>query len=144
METLYFHAAIWLFLAVLAAILATRLKVSIALMEICIGVVAAAVASRFWGANALPNNEEWLKFLASSGSVLLTFLAGTELEPEVMKAKMKEVSVVGLVGFFAPFLGCTAVARFGLGWDPRASWLAGIALSTTSMAVVYAVMLETG
>ncbi len=144
MEALYIHAAIWLFLAVAAAVLANHLKVSIALMEICVGVVAAAVASRFWGADALHNNDEWLKFLASSGSVLLTFLAGAELEPEVMKAKLKEVSVVGLVGFFAPFLGCAAVARYVLGWDPRASWLAGIALSTTSMAVVYAVMLETG
>jgi glutathione-regulated potassium-efflux system ancillary protein KefC len=144
MEALYTHAAIWLFLAVVAAVLATQLKISIALMEICVGVVAAAVATHFWGAKALPNNDEWLKFLASAGSVLLTFLAGAELEPDVMKTKLKEVSVVGLVGFIAPFLGCTAVARYVLGWDPRASWLAGIALSTTSMAVVYAVMLETG
>ena len=144
METLYAHAAIWLFLAVAAAILATQLKVSIALMEICVGVVAAALATHFWGADALRNNDEWLKFLASSGAVLLTFLAGAELEPSVMKAKLKEVSVVGLVGFFAPFFGCTLIARYVLGWDPRASWLAGVALSTTSMAVVYAVMLETG
>lgn len=144
METLYAHAAVWLFLAVTAAILATQMKISIALMEICVGVVAAAVASHFWGSDALRNNDEWLKFLASSGSVLLTFLAGAELEPGVMKAKLKEVSVVGLMGFLAPFLGCTVVARCVLGWDPRASWLAGIALSTTSMAVVYAVMLETG
>jgi len=61
-----------------------------------------------------------------------------------MKAKLKEVLVVGLFGFVAPFLGCTAVARFVLGWGGSASWLAGIALSTTSMAVVYAVMLESG
>jgi Kef-type K+ transport system membrane component KefB len=54
------------------------------------------------------------------------------------------VNVVGLIGFFAPFFGCAAVAHYGLGWNSEASWLAGIALSTTSMAVVYAVMLETG
>jgi Kef-type K+ transport system membrane component KefB len=41
-------------------------------------------------------------------------------------------------------LGAAAVARFLLGWDPRASWLAGVALSTTSVAVVYALMLELG
>jgi Kef-type K+ transport system membrane component KefB len=93
---------------------------------------------------ALGANEEWLRFLASSGAVLLTFLAGAELEPEVIRRKWKEVSLVGVVGFLAPFLGCTALAYFVLGWDPRASWLGGIALSTTSMAVVYAVMLETG
>ena len=34
--------------------------------------------------------------------------------------------------------------RFIFGWDIRASWLAGVAISTTSMAVVYAVLLESG
>jgi len=144
MQELFAQAAIWLFLAVFSAVLANHLKVSVALMEICVGVAAAAVTSYYWGTNALGNGAEWLKFVAASGAVLLTFLAGAELEPAVMKAKVKEVSVVGLVGFLAPFLGCAAVARFALGWDARASLLAGIALSTTSMAVVYAVMLETG
>ena len=67
-----------------------------------------------------------------------------ELEPEVIQKKLKEVSVVGLIGFFGPFLGCTAIARYILGWNLQASLLCGVALSTTSMAVVYAVMLETG
>ena len=44
----------------------------------------------------------------------------------------------------APFLGCAALARWALGWSVEASWLAGIAMSTTSVAVVYAVMLEFG
>ena len=81
---------------------------------------------------------------AGVGALVLTFLAGAELEPAIFKVKWKEVTLVGLVGFFAPFLGCAALARYALGWNSEASWLAGIALSTTSMAVVYAVMLETG
>jgi len=85
-----------------------------------------------------------LRFLASSGAVLLTFLAGAELDPVVIRTKLKEVSVIGVAGFVAPFLGCAAIAHYGLGWNPRASWLCGVALSTTSMAVVYAVMLDTG
>jgi Kef-type K+ transport system membrane component KefB len=85
-----------------------------------------------------------LRFLAASGAVVLTFLAGAELDPDIVRMKLTEVSVVGLVGFMAPFLGCAAVAYYGLGWDANASWLCGVALSTTSMAVVYAVMLETG
>ena len=85
-----------------------------------------------------------MKFIAASGAVLITFLAGAELEPSVMRTKIKEVSVVGLIGFFAPFLGCAALARYILGWSPQESLLAGVALSTTSMAVVYAVMLESG
>lgn len=144
MEHVFETASLWLGLAVLATIIAYHLKISIALVEICVGVVAGAVANHWFGPEALGNNLEWLRFLASTGAVLLTFLAGAELDPKAMASKKKEVLVVGTVGFLAPFLGCTAVARFILGWDVHASWLAGVALSTTSMAVVYAVMLETG
>ncbi|RJO64387.1 MAG: cation:proton antiporter [Myxococcales bacterium] len=144
MEQPFAIATLWLGLAVVAAVVAYHLRISIALVEICIGVAAAAVAAPWGGPEALGANLEWLRFLASSGAVLLTFLAGAELDPAVIRVKWKEVSLVGLVGFLAPFLGCTAVARFLLGWDAQASWLGGVALSTTSMAVVYAVMLETG
>jgi hypothetical protein len=139
MEHFFTIAALWLALAVLSAIIAYHLRISIALVEICVGVAVAAIAAGFGMTEALGANQEWLRFLASSGAVLLTFLAGAELDPDVMQTKLKEVTVVGLVGFFAPFLGCTAVAYYILGWDTRASWLCGIALSTTSIAIVYAV-----
>lgn len=137
-------ASLWLFLAVASAVIGNHLRISVALVEICIGVIGGLVAEHYWGIEAMGGHTDWLRFLASSGAVLLTFLAGAELEPTVIRAKMKEVSVVGIVGFLAPFLGCAAVAHFVLGWSAPASWLAGIALSTTSMAVVYAVMLDTG
>ncbi len=144
MESAFTTATIWLALAVFSTILASHLRISMALVEICVGVAAAAVAGRFFGPDALGSNLEWLKFIAASGAVLLTFLAGAELEPTVMRTKIKEVTVVGLIGFFAPFIGCAALAKYILGWSARERLLAGIALSTTSMAVVYAVMLETG
>jgi len=134
----------WLALAVFSTILANRLKISMALMEICVGAFAGYIAMRFFDPDILHPNAEWMKFVAGSGAVLLTFLAGAELDPASMRAKAKEVTVVGLIGFFAPFIGCAALAYFLLGWDGRASLLGGIALSTTSMAVVYAVMLEYG
>jgi Kef-type K+ transport system membrane component KefB len=144
MEQLFTIMSIWLGLAILSAVIAYHLKISIALIEICVGVAAAAVVGHFGMTDALGSDQEWLRFLAASGAVLLTFLAGAELDPVVMHKKLKEVTVVGLVGFFAPFLGCAALAYYIIGWDFQASCLAGIALSTTSMAVVYAVMLETG
>lgn len=144
MEHIFTLAALWLALAVISAVVAHHLRISIALVEICVGVIAAAVSGYLGKLDALGSNVEWLKFLAASGAVLLTFLAGVELEPEVIRKKLSEVTVVGLVGFLAPFLGCAAVAYYLLGWSPRASLLCGVALSTTSMAVVYAVMLETG
>lgn len=137
-------AAVWLGLAVIATIIANHLRVSNALVEICVGVAAGALAARWFGPQALGANAEWLRFLAAAGSVMLTFLAGAELEPSVLRRKLGEVTAIGLVGFLAPFLGCAAIARFLLHWEVRASLLAGVALSTTSMAVVYAVMLETG
>jgi len=137
-------AAIWLALAVVAAVIAYRLRIAIALVEICVGVVVAAVATHYGHFDWLGSDDEWLRFLASTGAVLLTFLAGAELDPAVIRSKLAEVSVVGVVGFLAPFLLCAAVAHWALGWSTQASLLAGIALSTTSMAVVYSVMLETG
>ena len=144
MESIFTTATLWLALAVLSALLASSLRISVALVEICVGVIAAALATALGYHDLLLADSEWVRFLAASGAVVLTFLAGAELDPEAVKAKLTEVSLVGLVGFIAPFLGCTAVAYYVLGWDVNASWLAGVALSTTSMAVVYAVMFETG
>lgn len=144
MEPIFITASLWLALAVVSALIASSLGLSIALVEICVGVGAATAIGWFGLGDVLAANSEWVRFLAASGAVVLTFLAGAELDPDVVRTKLTEVTVVGLIGFFAPFLGCTAVAYYVLGWDTNASWLCGIALSTTSMAVVYAVMLETG
>lgn len=144
MEQIFAIASFWFGLAVVSAVIAYHLRISTALVEICVGVVTAALAASLGKTEDLGSNQEWLRFLASSGAVLLTFLAGAELEPDVTRRKLKEISVVGLVGFLAPFLGCTAIAHYALGWNLQASLPCGVALSTTSMAVVYAVMLETG
>jgi glutathione-regulated potassium-efflux system ancillary protein KefC len=137
-------AALWLDLALIATLLAILLRISTALSEIVIGTVAQVVIGAFVGTAALGAKAPWITFLSGTGAIVLTFLAGAELDPEVLRSKLKEASVLGLVAFIAPFLGCTALAYYGLHWSVRASWLTGIALSTTSVAVVYAVMLEYG
>jgi len=144
MEQVWFVAALWLLLALVAVLVANWLRVSTALSEIVVGTVAQLVIGAIAGGNALGAKAEWITFLAGTGAIVLTFLAGAELDPEVFRAKWKESSAVGLIGFFAPFLGATLVAHYVLGWGLRPSWLAGVALSTTSVAVVYAVMLELG
>jgi Kef-type K+ transport system membrane component KefB len=88
-----------------------------ALVEICMGMVAAFPADYFLYHNALGANLDWLRFIASVSAVLLTFLAGAELDPAAMEAKLREVTIVGLFGFFAPFLGCATLARFVHGWN---------------------------
>jgi Kef-type K+ transport system membrane component KefB len=137
-------AAVWIGLALFAVLIANTFRISTALSEIVVGMVAQLVIGATVGAAFLGAKQGWVTFLAGAGSIVLTFLAGAELDPVVFRLRWKEATLIGLVGFFAPFLGCTAVAHFVLGWHPRAAWLAGVALSTTSVAVVYAVMLELG
>jgi glutathione-regulated potassium-efflux system ancillary protein KefC len=137
-------AALWLGLALVATLLSIWLRVATALSEIVVGTVAQLIIGATIGTTLLHTDDPWIKFLSGTGAIVLTFLAGAELDPAVFRIKWKEASLIGLVGFVAPFFGCTAVAYWVLHWDVRASWLAGVAMSTTSVAVVYAVMLEFG
>jgi glutathione-regulated potassium-efflux system ancillary protein KefC len=144
MTDIWLTAALWLGLALFATLLSIWLRVATALSEIVVGTVAQLIIGAVAGTAALGAGEPWIKFLSGTGAIVLTFLAGAELDPVVFRAKWKEATVIGLVAFFVPFFGCAAAAFYLLHWDPRASWLAGVALSTTSVAVVYAVMLELG
>lgn len=144
MENVWVLASVWVGLALVATLLANWFKISTALTEIVVGTVAQLAIGALVGIRGLGAKSEWITFLAGTGAIVLTFLAGAELDPVIFRIKWKEATVVGLVGFFGPFLGCTAVAHYVLRWTVLSSWLAGVALSTTSVAVVYAVMLELG
>ena len=144
MDQIWFVAALWLLLALVAVLVANWLRISPALSEIVVGTVAQLVIGALAGGSVLGAKAEWITFLAGTGAIVLTFLAGAELDPGVFRAKWKESMAVGLAGFFAPFFGAAMVAHYIVGWQWRPSWLAGVALSTTSVAVVYAVMLELG
>ncbi|MBP2673867.1 MAG: potassium transporter Kef [Deltaproteobacteria bacterium] len=143
MHEVWGMAALWLGLALLATLLSIWFRIATALSEIVVGTVAQLLIGAFLAAS-LGADQPWIKFLSGTGAIVLTFLAGAELDPDVFKAKWKEATAIGFISFAAPFLGCTAAAYYLLGWTVRASWLAGVALSTTSVAVVYAVMLELG
>jgi len=122
--------------ALAASLISIRTGISVALVEIAIGVVAGNLLHL--------QATEWIKFLAAFGSVLLTFLAGAEIEPEVLRRRAKESFGIGIAGFLFPFAGVALLCYCGLGWTRNAALVGGIALSTTSVAVVYAVMVETG
>jgi Kef-type K+ transport system membrane component KefB len=144
MYEIYLIAAFWFLASVFSTIIANRLKISMALMEIIIGAIIGFIAFKLGSTEKLALDANWMKFCAGVAAIMLTFLAGSELNPESLKSKIKEITLVGLIGFFAPFAGATLVAYYLLDWNLRASLLTGIALSTTSMAVVYSVMIEYG
>jgi len=137
-------ASLWLGLALIASLVSIWFRVSTALSEIIVGTVAQMIIGAIIGSSVLGTDESWVKFLSGIGAIVLTFLAGAELDPQIFKLKWKEAATVGLASFFFPFLGCAAAAHYLLGWQIMPSWLAGVAMSTTSVAVVYAVMLEFG
>src|SRR5437764_2517312 len=144
MTSVWALAALWLGLAVIAGLFSIWLRVSTALCEIVVGTLAQLILTAVIGSAVLGTDEGWVKFLAGIGAIVLTFLAGAELDPVVFRLKWKEAAAVGLASFLFPFLGCAAGAHYVLGWEVMPSWLAGVAMSTTSVAVVYAVMLEFG
>lgn len=136
MDNAYLIAALWIGLALVASLVSIRVGVSVALVEIGLGVVGGNVIG-------MPMTP-WIDFLAAFGAVLLTFLAGAEIDPASLRRRLRASLVIGAISFAAPFAAAFAVAFVGLGWSLQAAEIAGLALSTTSVAVVYAVMIETG
>lgn len=136
MENVWLASAVWLGLALLASIISIRVAMSIALVEIVVGAVAGNIIGL--------HLTEWVNFLAGFGAILLTFLAGTEIDSRVVRKHFWSSMTIGVVGFLAPYVGVLAYAHYAIGWSWPEAQIAGISLSTTSVAVVYAVMIETG
>jgi Kef-type K+ transport system membrane component KefB len=136
MENTWLVSALWIGLALIAATMQCWIAVSVALLEIIVGAVAGNLVNL--------GLTPWVNYLAGFGAILLTFLAGAEIDTRVIRRNFGATMSIGVVGFFAPYLGVLAYAHFVSGWPWPQAQIAGIALSTTSVAVVYAVMVETG
>ena len=137
---LYYVAAIWLALALLASLISIRVAIPVALVEIVLGALAGNIP----GIKEHVVQTQYTTFLASIGSVVLTFLAGAEIDPVSLRKHWKASLSIGFVSFLLPLLGAFTFCRVALGWRFHAAEVGGVALSTTSVAVVYAVMVETG
>ena len=130
-------AAVLAAVVVLASMISVELGISVALLELGLGVV---VGNLFH----IDASTPWLTFVASFASIVLTFLAGAEVDPDDFRERFGASVTIGLVSFVGPFLVAWLVSWSLLGWTLKASLIAGTALSTTSLAVVYAVLVETG
>jgi Kef-type K+ transport system membrane component KefB len=129
-------AAILAVVIVAASMLSVELGIAVALFELGLGVVVGNVFDL--------HSQDWLDFIASFASIVLTFLAGLEVEPAYFRERFGASVGIGLVSFAAPFAVATLVAYGLLDWGVKASLIAGTALSTTSLAVIYAVLVEDG
>jgi Kef-type K+ transport system membrane component KefB len=130
-------AAVLAAVVVAASMISVELGLSVALIELGLGVVVGNLFS-------LDPNQDWLVFVASFASIVLTFLAGAEIDPDDFRERLGTSVNIGIVSFLGPFVVAGLVAYGLLDWSVKASLIAGTALSTTSLAVIYAVLVETG
>jgi Kef-type K+ transport system membrane component KefB len=147
-------------LALVASLISIRTGISVALVEILIGLAAGNMAVGFEGGTLqvglataqstggqlhhVLQSTEWTNFLALLGSGVLTFLAGAEIDPQSLKTNWRASLLIGVLSFAIPFGVVWFFAQYFFGWALHEAQIAGIALSTTSVAVVYAVMIEGG
>lgn len=129
-------AAVLAAVVLIASVVSVELGVTVALVELTLGVAAGNLFHL--------QTQEWLDFIAKFGSIVLTFLAGMEVDPAYMRRRLGAAVGIGVASFIGPFLVASTVAYLVLDWNTRASLIAGTALSTTSLAVVYAVLVERG
>ncbi len=121
---------------VVSGILSSRAKISSSIIEVALGIVLA---------NALSLKiEGWLDFLGTFGGLTLTFLAGVEVESRLLRSKAKVSSVIGTLAFLVPLIGELVFLTLFTDWSWSAKLAASLALTTTSIAVVYAVLTEYG
>src|SRR5215471_16348405 len=119
-----------------ASMISVEVGLSVALIELLAGVLVG---------NALHVDvPSWLAFVGSFAGIVLTFLAGAEVDVPQLRREWKASVSIGLVSFFAPFVVVGLVTYYALDWSRRQAEIGGLALSTTSLAVVYAVLVETG
>ena len=160
LNNVWFIACIWMGLALIASLISIRTGISVALIEIVVGLVAGNLAVGFEGGTLqvglaaaqssggqlhhVLQSTEWTNFLALLGSGVLTFLAGAEIDPQSLKTNWRASLFIGVLSFAVPFGVVWFFAQYFFGWALYEAQIAGIALSTTSVAVVYAVMIEGG
>lgn len=119
----------------IASLISLRVGLAVAIIELIMGAI--------FGNLGFLHATDWMSIIATFGGILLTFMAGTEIDTNVMREKYKESFLIGFFSFLAPFVGASLYTYFIAGWNLQAALIAGIALSTTSLAVVYSVLTET-
>jgi Kef-type K+ transport system membrane component KefB len=100
---------VWVVMALAASVISVRLGISVALVEILVGTVVGNLPN----ASDYVQQTEFTIFLASLGSVMLTFLAGAEIDPVSLRRRWKASRSIGLVSFLLPFLGGPGVLPLG-------------------------------
>src|SRR3974377_860894 len=107
-DNIWLTSALWIGLCRAASLISIRLALSVALVEMTVG----ALGGNLIGMPLAP----WINYLAGFGAILLTFLAGGEVDMEVVQRNVGASIGIGFLSFLLPYLGCMMAARYLLGW----------------------------
>jgi len=121
-------------LIIFAGLVAIELKITSAIFEI----IAGCIAVNFFNFSS----AEVINVLADFGILALMFFAGLEIDFDVLKKNAKSSMVVGSASFLSPFLAVYFITLHFMGFSYEQALLTGIALSTTSIAIVYPMLLK--
>ncbi len=131
----YVNVLVLVIIILLSSLISLRLGLAVAIIELVMGAI--------FGNLGFLHSTDWMTLIATFGGILSTFMAGTEIDVNLMREKYKESFLIGFFSFLAPFIGAFLFTYFIADWALQAALIAGIALSTTSFAVVYSVLIET-
>jgi Kef-type K+ transport system membrane component KefB len=115
---------------ILAGWLALELGISSAITEIVAGVLLGYFIADV-------GKLDWLEFMAHFGLLGLMFMAGFEVDVRRLRTTWKSSAGIGVVSLAVPFAAVFIVCYYGFGLETKVAALAGIGLSTTSLALVY-------
>src|SRR5215467_15809814 len=141
LENIWLIAAVWMGLALIGSLVSIRTGISVALVEILVGIVAgnlavgleggtlhigiAGAGARAGHLHHVLQSTEWTNFLALLGSGVLTFLAGAEIDPVSLKANWRASLLIGALSFAIPFVAVWFFAQFVFGWSLHQAQIAG-------------------
>ncbi len=130
------HSVLVSLLIFCAGVFSLEVGVSVAIAEIVAGVVGA----NLFGITPAP----WIEMFATFGLLGIMFFAGFETDMALLRRTAQRSVTIGLVSFLVPFLGIFALMQGFWSFGRRPAALVAIALSTTSLALVYSILSERG
>src|SRR6516162_2497362 len=94
-----------------ASTVSVEIGISVALIELFLGVVVG---------NAFNLDvPSWLAFIGTFAGIVLTFLAGAEVDVPQFRREWHASVSIGLVSFFAPFVVVGLLCYYALDWSRR-------------------------
>ena len=123
-------------LIVLSGFIALEFGFTTAIAELMAGIVAGHFISI--------GGDTTIKTLADIGILTLMYVAGLEVDIDRLQKNFKPSLTIGTASFIFPFVCIYALSFYLLSLPYETSILSAIALSTTSMAIVYPILRQKG